>query len=210
MTATTTMSLHRVIAEIKNLEAKLTETNSAVFVTTGIDSTNKPFAEANKEAKEKSQAALDRIMSNVANLATLKSARNKANSEIVVTISGKQMTIDEALAMKAAVHYRQEVTATIMNQFNIAQRRVDVANQAVEQKVNTQMSTVLANRTVTQEEMVNMRTTIEKDQKQVLIFGDNVKTSVDRIAGEVESFLTQVDFVLSEANATNTVEVSLV
>lgn len=206
----TQMSLHRVIAEIKNLEAKLNEISAAVFVTAGVDSDNKPYGEVNQEAKVKSQAALDRIMSNIDNLASLKSARNKANSEVKVTINGKSMSIDEALAMKAAIHHRQTLTTVIMNQFNLAQRKVDLANQVIEQKVNTQLATVLANRTPSPEDLKTLRDTIEKDQKQVLVFGDNVKTAVDRINGEVESFLTQVDFVLSEANATNSVEVTLV
>ena len=60
-----------------------------------------------------SQARYDTWVAQIERLILLKSARNQANTITMVTVNGKQMTMDEAISKKAML----EVQKTALNKF---------------------------------------------------------------------------------------------
>lgn len=206
----TSMSLHRVIAEIKSLEEKLSRLSGQAFVAVVVGD-DAIAVEKTAVAKKASQSQFDSTVSQMTNLAALKSARNKANSVIPVTIGGVEMTIDEALARKAALPFKVTLANTLQAQFNAAQRLVDSNTAQIEAKVAQQLATMFTStRKATEDEITVIRTAAERNAKAVMVFADGLKERVDVLKKEIEDFTTEVDFVLSEANALNKVEVELV
>jgi hypothetical protein len=201
------MSLHRIIAEIKMLEAKLSLIGSTVFVGYQVgDETDKTI-----EFKTNARSSYDKLVSNYKNLATLKAARNKANSETKVTIAGNVMTIDEALSAKATLPYKQSLIATLTAQFTQAQRQVDASVTQIEAKIAQQIATMFTGtRKATDEEIAVIRAAAERNQKGMAVIANGLKENLEALKAEVEAFTLEVDFVLSEANATTKVDVTLV
>lgn len=206
----TKMSLHRVIAEIKAIEGKLSllPRSEFIFMTTGVQAAEKEGA----ADRAKSQAAYDQAASLIANHAILKAARNAANSRVTVSVGGKTMTIDEALAQKAALPYKQTLIATLQNQFVAAQRQVDANQAGMNAKVDSQVATMFSTGTkkATEDEVNLVRRTVENGAKIEAHFAEGLKDRLETLKEEVSAFTTEIDYVLSEANATNTVEVQLV
>ncbi len=203
----TKMSLHRVIAEIKSIESKLATIQSGAFVFQTVGDDMSEVA----AVTTKSQSEFDKFSSLIANLATLKAARNKANSTVAVTIAGKTLTIDEALAAKSALVHKKELIRVLQAQFVNGQRNVDAAKAAIDQRVNQQISTMFgATRKASEEEINLLRSTAERASKVTLVYAAGLKEKIEKLVEEVGQFTTEVDYVLSEANATNVVDVSLV
>lgn len=204
---TTKMSLHRVIAEIKNIESKLTGIQSGAFVFTATGDDQAEYA----AIRAKSQSQFDSFQSMIANLATLKSARNAANAKVQVTIAGKVQTIDEALAAKSALVHKKELIRVLQAQMVNGQRAVDAAKVAIDTRVQQQIASLFGGtKKATEDEITLLRNTAERASKVTMVFADGLKENVERLTKEVDGFVTEVDYILSEANALNTVEVTLV
>lgn len=204
---THSMSLHRIIAEIKSIEAKLAALPSTPFVYQALADDVKEHA----QHIAKSQSDFDTYQSLIANLATLKSARNKANSTVEITIAGTKMTIDEALAKKAALPHKQALIRSLQNQFTNGQRAIDASTTQIEARIAQQLANMFTGtRKATDDEVKVIRDSVERAQKIKLLFAAGLKEQLDKLIKEVDGFTTEVDYVLSEANALNTVQVALV
>jgi hypothetical protein len=200
------MSLHRIIAEIKAAEAKLSTLNMNAFVfTVPVDS-----AEDTVEGKRQSQANFDKIAALLTNLATLKAARNLKNATTEVTIAGVKMTIDAALARKSANVYQLQFLNTLRAQMNAGKTRVDQVQAQIEAKIAQQVTAAsTGTKKATEEEIKVFRGMAERNTKLEVVAFDGLKGKIDTMAAELEQFATEVDYVLSEANATTKVEVTL-
>lgn len=203
----TNMSLHRIIAEIKAIEAKLSSIQSNIFVQAVITEDTVQIG----AFKTASQSVYDKIVSQMANLAALKAARNKANSTTTVVINGDIMTIDEALSKKASAPYQLTLINTLQNQFVQAQRQIEVNIQQIEQKINQQMTAMFSGtKKATEDEIKMIRQAAERNQKAVILHADGLKERLEAMKKDFEGFNLEVDFILSEVNATTKVDVKLV
>lgn len=202
----TTMSLHRVIAEIKAAEQKLSQLSQNSYVCTALAGVPTEVA----EAKTLSQSAYDSVASTLKNLTLLKTARNKANAETKVTVAGVEMTIDQALALKAANVYKTAFVATLRGQMNSGKARVDQVQAGIEQRISQQVQAASSGtKKATDEEIAVFRQLAERNTKIELVTFDGMKDAIERMAKELSDFATEVDYVLSEANATTKVQVVL-
>lgn len=203
----TKMSLHRIIATIKATEAQLAGIAGQQFVyqATGEDTSE---YDAYRAA---SQSNYDKLQSAIKNLATLKAKRNLANSTTAVTIAGVTMTIDQALAYKASLPYKVQLINTLQAQFVNGQRQQEASQARIEEKINQQVSVMFAGTKKASEDEVNIvRNSVERGLKITLLHGAGLKERIDVLKAEVAAFTTEVDYVLSEANATTVVDVELV
>jgi hypothetical protein len=205
---TTKMSLHRIIATIKAIEAQLATIGIQQFVyqATGED-TNQEF----ETYRKNSQAAYDKLQSAIRNLATLKAARNLLNSTTKVNIASVNMTIDQALAFKASLPYKLQLINVLQSQFVAGQRQQEQAQAKIEEKVNQQVAAMFSGtKKATEDEVALVRKSVERGLKVTLLHGEGLKERIDLLKAEVAAFTTEIDYVLSEANATTTTDVTLV
>lgn len=206
MTQTTEMSLHRIIAEIKATEASLGTLGSTAYVYTSPADNATEVA----EAKRLSQIAFDKTVNQLNKLAKLKSARNLANATTKVKIAGVEMTIDEALALKASNSYKTSLVNVLRQQMVNGQARVQAVQNQIEQKIATQVQAASSGtKKATDEEIKVFRQLAERNTKLEVTFVDGMKERIEQFAAELEAFNTEVDYALSEINATTKVNVAL-
>ena len=201
----TTMSLHRLIAEIKAAEQELQTFNASTLIScqTGKDE------DAKKQFVADANASFDKFMAASKNLVKLKAARNKANAEVQVTINGNIHTIDEALAFKAALVYTENLLNGLKYAYSANQKNGDQNNAKMEAEIQKQITTMFSGREATAEQLAVVREATEVKQKQYVVSMDGYETKVNNLQELVRKFKLEVDYSLSEANATNTVEVDL-
>jgi hypothetical protein len=201
------MSLHRIIAEIKAAEEKLQNIPRETFVYTApVDD-----SAGVEEGKRLSQANFDKVAAQLTNLAVLKAARNKANATTEITIAGVKMTIDQALAKKSANVFQLSFLNTLRAQMQNGKARVDQIQAQIDQKIAQQVTTASAGtKKATDAEIEVFRAMAERNTKQEVLVFDGMKAKIDKMASDLEQFNVEVDYVLSEANATTKVDVATV
>lgn len=200
------MSLHRVIAEIKNLEQKLVRQEQIVATVQKKD--RMAGSQTAEQFEQDSQGKVDAFVANLERLRKLKVARNLANATNSITVSGEVMTIDEAIARKATAGYAQQFVYSIQSQLVNAANQVALASAEVERKIEGQVSAIGGStKKVSDEELKTIRTMIERSTGREIVMGKNVESFVKKMSEELEKFMVEVDFALSEANASVKVEV---
>lgn len=206
------MSLHRVMAEIKSIEEKLALVAKHNFVSVVKGESRDDAATAVRlQFITDAKSALDKSVNMIKNLASLKSARNKANASLTVVINGKAITIDEALAQKAAIIHKNNLIEAIVSQLVLAQRQGLQAEQEIEVKVAAQLVAMFNNtRKATEDELTVIRNGFERSLKPIVLAPEGLKTTLDNMKNDVDEFVKEIDFVLSEANALNKIDVVLV
>lgn len=203
----TNMTLHRIIAEIKAIEEFL-ETSQPEFVAIQkgvVASTDtEKFCVA-------AQSSYDKFVAKIANLAKLKSTRNKANATTLVTIAGKQYTIDEAIARKASLPHLRQLVMQMKTQYTRASQAVEQNNQQVEAKVQAQLTSVFAasKESIDPEAIKTIREAAESQQKWAIATFPGFDAHISSLEADIERFAVEVDYTLSEINATTVVDVDL-
>lgn len=201
----TKMSLHRVIAEIKAAEEQvgiLQSSNFAGFLQGKEDEYTDAF-------KKQAQGAFDKILALSRNIVTLKTARNKANAEVVLTINTKEYTIDKALARKATLHIEEQLISNTKAQYEHARKHVEACNTKLEQTIQQQLTTIFTGKQATPEEIKIVRDAAEEKQKMQTLTFDGFDSKIKALEEDISKFKLEIDYSLSEANATNFVEVDL-
>lgn len=79
----------------------------------------------------------------------------------------------------------------------------------MEAEIQKQITTMFSGREATAEQLAVVREATEVKQKQYVVSMDGYETKVNNLQELVRKFKLEVDYSLSEANATNTVEVDL-
>lgn len=194
------MSLHRIIAEIKNLEAKLAQTKVVVGVASKKDQLVGNMTA--DQFRAHSQGIVDEFTSNLERLRKLKVARNKANVQNEVVICSQKMTLDEAIARKATASFLQNFIFSVQQQIVNATNQVSLASQETERKIEQQVSSIGGStKKISEEEISTIRKMMERSTGKELVVGQNVDAFIKSTQTQLEQFLVEVDFVLSEANA---------
>ncbi len=201
------MTLHRVIAEIKAIEEFLSQsTPEFVAIQKG-----KASAADIEKFRVAAQSTFDKTVAKIANLAVLKSVRNKANATTVVTIAGKVYTIDEAIARKTNLQHERQLLMHLKTQFTRATQSVEQNNQQLEAKLQQQLTTVFAasKEAIDPEAIKTIREATESQQKWGVATFNGFESVVAKLEADIERFSVEVDYTLSEINATTTVDVTL-
>lgn len=200
------LSLHRVIAEIKHLEEKMKVAQAVVGVATKKDGI---VGTVSKEVFEsQSQGIVDQFVANLDRLRKLKAARNIANATTKIAINGREMTIDEAIIHKVTAEYIRVFVNSIKHQINTATTVVNQASQEVEKKIESQVAVIGGStKKISDEELKSIRVLFERSTGKEIVLGKNVENFVKTASDELEKFLVEVDYALSEINASTYVEV---
>lgn len=202
------MSLHRVIAEIKNLEQKLA--GQQQIVTSVLKKDRMAGSQTAEQFEVDSQGKVDAFSANLARLRALKVARNLANATNKISVGGIEMTIDEAIARKSTAKFAEQFIYSVRSQIVNAVNQVSVASTEVERKIEAQVSAIGGStKKVSDEELKTIRAMIERSTGREIVMGKNVEAFIKKLTEELEQFMVEVDFALSEANASVKVEVAV-
>lgn len=136
--------------------------------------------------------------------AELKGLIIKSNAATIVTLGGKDMTVAEAIEYKSHIELRRIYLAQLITQSRQAQDRVELGNEQLTVRIDTQINTVLSkeksssNFPALRAEIVDP---IERAGKLSLIDPFTLSQKAKATMEEIDTFVTEVDFVLSESNS---------
>lgn len=211
---TAKISITRALTEIKHLSDIINRSTNQAFVgiakgkdskKVSVDSPTTSVADVETRLKGNLQSVLDLITRRD----TLKRAVVLSNARTVVTINGKTMTVAEAIEQKASIAFKQNLLQSMRNQFVASRNKVDAANQKLLAEIDVAVQAAYANeKGKVDEEQYKAVATPRLNQSELSLIDPNkIEEKIAALETELNGFITEVDFVLSESNARTEIEV---
>lgn len=203
----TKISLTRVLSEIKSITESLA--THVVIAAVSTNKTGRVVTEncSHEQFKLTSQSRFDAWTAQIERLTMLKTLRNQANVVTMVTVGGKQMTMDQAIAKKALLTWQTSALANFKAQLQKAQQEVTKADADVQISVDKAVAAAVSSNALTEEQSNVFKKMYEQSLGKQIAVGDNIKTSLEKLEKYITEFSNEIDYVLSEANANTHVEI---
>ena len=209
--ATVQMSVHRGLSEIKLLSSRIQKSVNSTFVVSNKVSNKTIGGRSINEVRQVIEGNFDSVIALIENRKRIKSALVLSNASTKVTIAGKEYAVAEAIERKASVDLDRLFLASLKSQFVSHNNNVESQNSQLSGKLETYLASVLGEKSSRSAEDVKMHTKVFEDQNRFeLIDPRHIANYIESLEKEIDEFESQVDYVLSESNATTFFEVDLV
>lgn len=210
------LSLTRVLREIKSLDEQInnfffTKNRVMVSVTQGVDKKT-PFAGMNIDDLTKQiQADHDELQSLINRRFNLKRQLIIANANTKVTVSGKEYSIAEAIELKKLVPMKEAVVKGLRQQLNAVQaqldKNADELRKACEQTANNLVGKDSDDVELRKATLEMVTKNLEDKNKFFILDPKNIRKRIEELDTEINEIKNELDYRLSEINATTFIEV---
>ena len=204
------MSIHRALAELKTYDDRIKRVMTADFVIANKKSNDKIKGKSIDEVKSQIQGSFDSFFALAENQRRIKSAVVLSNANTRVKIGGIEYTVAEAIERKAKIVHDETLLMTLKSQFNSQNEKVEQANSELPQKLETYLQAILGEKDKrTVDDIESHTKAFENRNKFELIDPCDICKQIEKLEQTITAFKTEVDYVLSEINATTFIEVDL-
>lgn len=203
---TETMTVHKALAELKILDARIAkEIQIGSYCAANKHSNEKINGIPISDFEKAVQGTYDKVTDLLKRQEAIKRAVTLSNAKTVVNVSGKDYTVAEAIWMKNhGIEFKSLLINTMDRQYKQAQAEVNRQNGDDLEKRADQYVTAIYG----QKEGKTNSADIEKVRKDFLeansfeiIDPINVPEKLEALRKEVDSFMAEVDSALSVSNA---------
>ncbi len=210
----TKISVTRALTEIKHLSDRIERAANEKFI--GVMKGKNSFevcVSAPSQSVESVSNSFKKNLQAVNDLISrrerLKKAVISSNATTMVTVSGVNMTVAEAIEKKTSIAFKQRLLSTVSQQYVSSKTRVESENAKLSAEINTAVQAAYANdKGKVDEDQYNAVANPRLERNEYsLIDPNNVDSVITSLKNEIDDFLQEVDFVLSESNARTEIEV---
>ena len=203
----TQISVTRALAEVKSLNdriEKATRGTSFIGVTVGGKVPNGADLQATQNTLK---ANLQSVQDLIARRQKVKSAVVRSNALTVVTINGVDMTVAEAIERKGSIDKDRALLAVLKAQQAQVRTAIERNNVAMQGKIDAMILTAVGkDRKATEEELEAISKPYTVSNITAALDPSGLDAVIQKLEDDVNGFVFEVDFVLSEANAKTVIE----
>lgn len=210
----TKISVTRALTEIKHLSDRIERAANEQFIgvmkgknsfEVCVSAPSQSIESVSNSFKKNLQAVNDLI----SRRERLKKAVISSNATTMVTVSGVNMTVAEAIEKKASIAFKQRLLSTVSQQYILSKARVESENVKLSAEINTAVQAAYANdKGKVDEDQYNAVANPRLARNEYsLIDPNNADSVITSLKNEIDNFLQEVDFVLSESNSRTEIEV---
>lgn len=199
------ISITRALAELKLLDKRIGKEISKLSPATTVVKTDVDSDEA-KGFKAVADSNLDKIQALINNAYKLKGAIIQSNAATKVEIGGKSMTVAEAIAKKDLIEYEELLRNKLSHALTLAEHDA-VRSETTARNKGEQVAAALAGEDKGMFDSV-YRSFMDQNTSAV-VASEAVINTRDRLDNDIDEFLKEVDFALSESNTRTTIEVDI-
>lgn len=208
---TETMNIHKALAEQKLIDDKINKiidsTDFVSYHTAGNDKVKGiPIDKFNQEVRSR----LDSLTDMFARRDALHRGVQQSNAITKVTISGEEYTVAEAIWMyQYGMKTLIKLNNTISCQYNNVVSKVDAQNQSLERDADIFIQNVYNNKEskTDSNNIANTRKDYIEARKMELVDPIDAMKVIGEMTDKVQSFLAEVNTVLSTSNATTEITI---
>jgi len=134
----------------------------------------------------------------------------KSNANTVVKISGKEMTVAEAIERKESIQFEKTLLNTMEQHYRLAIAKVANENEKVQANLDNLLNTTFGkenkNKTAENEIKIISDPYLEQNEWEV-INPLKLQEEIGKLKSSIEDFLNEVDFSLSESNTITKIQI---
>lgn len=194
------MTLTRALRKYKTLTSKINkQINESSFVNIKVGGKEK--FECDPKADYKS------VMDLIEYKTALKKAIIKANAETVIKISGKKMTIAEAIHMRYyGIEDYKHLLRTLEQQYHKALSAIDRINEEVQARIDNVLSSAPNSTKKDEKEVRSITESFQKLHGAELSDPLKIEEKIKELREFIETFEDDIDVALSEANSSTKID----
>lgn len=206
-----TMSIHRALSELKTYDDRIDRAARGIFVIANKKSNDKIHGKSIDEFKNDAKGKLASYYALAENQRRIKAAVVLSNASVKVKIAGTEYTVAEAIERKAKIYHDEELLKTLQDQFTHQNAKVENENSQLPQKLESYLQSILGDKDKRTVEDIALHTKAFEDRnKYELIDPCNISKQIEELDSRIISFKNEVDYILSESNATTFIDVDLI
>ena len=210
----TTMSITRALTRAKTIEKQLARLVESQFVVTLMKREVDDVSDVYQDNLKMTKSNFDQFNDLFAELNNIKAAVRKSNEVTKVVIGGEELTVADALVYKNTIVYRNNFLDRITRENRNAESRVEQSKISADTKFASVRENLIKNsqgQDVSEDYLKTVLTEEERRLKkaivEVKVSGiNNVNEFIEAERKRIDTFLEEVDYVLSESNATTIIE----
>lgn len=203
----TQISVTRALAQVKALNDRIERATGQAFVTIttgGKHASGTPV----QEIAATLQSNLQSVTGLISQRNALKSAIVRSNAVTTVIIAGKERTVAEAIERKTSIAIEEALVRSLKAQLGHATAQVERANVQVASRLDALIQTAVGkDRKVDDADIKAITGPFEAQNSSAVLDPSKLQNVIDAMQAEIDEFLLEVDFALSEVNATTKIDV---
>ena len=203
----TAISITRALAEIKSLNDRIEKaTRGAAFIT--ITQGGKMVNGGDLQAQgNQLKANLQSVQDLIARRTLVKGQIIRSNAVTKVTINGVEMSVAEAIERKGSIDKERSLLAVLTQQLNTVRTTVERNNVAMQGRIDTMLQAAVGKeRKATEEELEAISKPYTASNITAPLDPNGLEAVIQKMEADINGFIFEVDFVLSEANAKTQIE----
>lgn len=198
MSSTNQMSITQALAEIKLLDKRINKHIDNI-TWADVSTVSKPI-DAEK-LKSRATAEYQSYMDLVKRRDSIKRAIVLSNASTRVKIANWEGTVAEAIEHKKSIQYKQNLLDVMKSQLMNAKSEYESQKNAVDMRLERLLQSELGKDVKTNPETITaLSTSFRSNNKVELVDPLDLGAKISSLESEIDSFETNVDWVLSEAN----------
>lgn len=199
------ITVTRALSMIKSTEERLKSLTDAEF-TKAVLAVEKDSS-VNKEFVSKSKSNFDAFNDLFKQLIDLKITVQKSNLETFIRFRGLDINVASAIVLKNSLELKTDVLSTISRQNLSAEKSIKTAAESLERKVREFVEKYKAEGSTLQEVEEFATNSVSREVKMVKLEGFNVSKEIENLKEDVRLITSELDYLLSESNASTFVEI---
>lgn len=203
----TQISVTRALAECKVLNDRIERaTRQSVFVTVtvGGKTTN---GQPVQEASQNMIANLQQVKDLIARRQKVKSAIIVSNSQTSVVVNGVTMTVAEAIERKGSIDKERALLSVLQQQLGQARAVTERNNVQMQGRIDTMLQAAVGKeRKASEEELAAISKPYTASNITAPLDPNGLEALINKMDEEINGFLFEVDFSLSESNSKTMIE----
>ena len=210
----TTMSITRALTRAKTIEKQLARLVESQFVVTLMKREVDDVSDVYQDNLKMTKSNFDQFNDLFAELNNIKAAVRKSNEVTKVVIGGEELSVADALVYKNTIVYRNNFLDRITRENRNAESRVEQSKINADNKFASVRENLIKNsqgQDVSEDYLKTVLTEEERRLKKAIIEVkvsgiNNVNEYIEAERKRIDTFIEEVDYVLSESNATTIIE----
>lgn len=214
MTQVTQITVTRALSELGTLPDRIEKAIAGgKFIAVVKGDNNKPLDLAYPtlaDLNSAMQGSFDTVESLIARQTALKTAVTLSNATTTVLISGKEMTVAQAIQMKTVAENQKRLLSTLKSQLLLATRVANDANKELEDRIERALSNIYSagKEAPSQEQRNNVAIPLKKEHEARIVSGkQDLSEYIRKLESDLSDYLSECDYALSEVNCKTMISV---
>lgn len=211
------ITLTRALVELKTLDERIQKATMQQFVGLVKGNDKKPTLGMFKDAEQMERAFtanFNQVNDLMKRRQKIKSALVVANAATIVSINGNTMSIADAIDSKRIAEFRAQLIRSIRQQISNASNTIEKNRVEMEANIQAQIDRILGNdqkgkdaASQNKEMIETIRSTMFNLHDMKIVDPNKLVEQIENLSNELETFISEIDFSLSEINAKTEIEI---